>query len=122
MSKLPPISPDPNFDRDVMLRAWLGSMDQTVVPDGFDTSVLRSAKRTRLWQGIASLLVLTMASVSVWMYVDKQPDPVRVSYVPQSPLPLVNLYELPPLEVKEDLRFIDTVKPVRPEPFGVAGY
>ena len=122
MNNLSPITPDPDFERQVMLRAWLSQLGDAPIPSGFDEAVLRSAKRRGPWKALITSVVAVVVVGSLWFAYESQPQPVRVTYVPQSPIPLQDLYNLPPLSVEVDARFTDSSVKKAHAPVGVAGY
>jgi hypothetical protein len=119
---LPNISPGDGFEKEVMLRAWLQKLDKPEVPVGFDEAVLKSAKSGFPWATVLVSVAVVALMILGGLYWQSRPNPVDVVYVPQSPLPLTDLYNIPPAPVLEDERF----KVVEPEPqpvlHGVAGY
>ena len=122
MKDLPNISPKDGFDKEVMLKAWLQKLDKPAVPANFDEQVLKSAKAGTPWGTIVTAVGAVLALVLAGLYWQSLPNTVDVTYVPQSPLPVVDLYDLPPAPVAEDMRYqvVEELPPV--EPYGVAGY
>ncbi len=128
MEQLPTIPPGEDFDRQVLYRSWMASMPSTTVPEGFDASVVKRARKGAMshWWGIAVIAVF-LAVVGVTTLLQDDTSVVQVTSVPLSPLPTVDLYDLQPVPVVEDERFnVDrTVQPTRrtaPAPYGVAGH
>jgi len=128
MEQLPNIQPGKDFDRQVLYRAWMSSMPELETPAGFDSAVLKRARKGAMshWWGIAVIAAFLAVVGGVTMLQDAT-SVVNVSYVPRSPRPLVDLLHLPPAPVTEDLRFAEEDNAKRkpastPVPFGVAGH
>ena len=128
MEQLPNIPPGKDFDRQVLYRAWMASMPRVETPAGFDAAVLKTARKGAMshWWGIAVIAVF-LAAVGGLTLVQDHGSVVTVSRVPLGPKPMVDLTNLPPVPVVEDVRFSEPDKPVarraaKPAPFGVAGH
>lgn len=128
MEQLPTIPPGDDFDRQVLYRSWMASMPSTDVPEGFDASVMKRARKGAMshWWGIAVIAVF-LAAVGVGTLLQDDTSVVHVRTVPVSPMPTVDLYDLHPVPVVEDDRFdrepVERTTPrSTPAPYGVAGH
>lgn len=128
MKQIPNIQPGEDFDRQVLYRSWMASMPEVAAPAGFDAAVLKRTRRgaMRHWWGIAVIAVFLAVVGGVTLLQDST-SAVVVARAPQSPLPLVDLWNLPPATVTEDVRFAPPAEPVRravvrSAPHGVAGH
>ena len=124
MTQIPTISAGDDFDKQVLYRAWVRSLPQPPVPDGFDATVLRAARSGALshWWGLA-IVVAFLAGVGGLTFFSTPSQVVRVSSVPPTPLPVVNLYHLPPAPAVEEIRFVEQPADAAPRArHGVAGY
>ena len=103
-------------------------MPEVETPADFDTSVLKHARKGAMshWWGIA-VIAIFLAVIGTVTQLHDDASVISVSRVPQSPLPTVDLYALPPVPVVEDDRFEaagSRTRTVReaPVPYGVAGH
>jgi hypothetical protein len=99
-----PIEPPEDFERNTILRAWVSTMPQVSVPNGFEESVLLRVHRTvmPLWQkltiaAIGCSVVLTLG----YFFLFPRPEIVTVVRVPELTSQTVDLYNLPPAPVHE---------------------
>lgn len=126
MTKLSSPSPGSDFDRSVMMRTLLSDLPSAPIPAGFDDAVLSRARSgspsgSKLPWIVGSVALLFVASIIGFVLM--RPNPVEISRIPTSIKPLVDLYNLEPLSVSEDLRFEHLKKPKVQRPLhGVAGY
>lgn len=124
MNTVPTIPPGDDFDKQVLYRAWMQSLPSAPVPSDFDQSVLRRAAKGSMthWWGLAIVAAFLAVIFTITM-IPGRSAPVVVRYVPTSPLPRVDLYQLPPAPVVEDTRFAEPqdIAPRRAR-YGVAGY
>lgn len=125
MASLSTPNPGSAFDRSVVLRTWLSNLPQPPVSAGFDDVVL---KRARSGAAGGMVVPMFMGTIAVMIiagiigFILMQPTPVEVTHVPMSLVPPVDLYDVKPASIKEDMRFEHRKKPeAAPVPFGVAG-
>jgi hypothetical protein len=96
-----PSAPD-GFEDQVLMRAWLSALPQASAPEGFEQQVIKGARQSPLW--LLNGFVLTMAvALGTWLGV--QPHPIRVVHVPDVRATTIDLSNIPPAPVTEDLRF-----------------
>ncbi len=117
------ISPPEDFERRAVVRAWVSSVGHVPIPDGFEDRVMQQVHRKTVstwftWSRVVFAVFSLAGLVAVtW----PAPDLVRVVYAPSTPLPLVDLYNLPPAPVT-DMPQVPTKAVPRPTRRVVAGY
>lgn len=135
MSTLPPIQTPDDFERTVYLRSLLSALPPIETPVSFENNVLKKARGSGSAYKllIVATTVLALFGGVVWW--TSQPDIVAVRAFHQIELPIVDLYDLPPVPVVQDSQYKDLpravvhklavkmkVRPVVRAPHGVAGH
>lgn len=115
----PPIPED--FDTQVFTRLWLRSLPIAPAPHDFDDKVVMQPYKSRLW--ILNSLLLAMA-VALGLWLATRHHIVTVIAAPDVRTVHVDLYNIPPAPITEDMRWkqprTSTTKPKKL--VGRAGY
>lgn len=96
----PPIPED--FDSQVFTRLWLGSLPTATAPHDFDDKVVAQPHKSRLW--ILNSLLLAMA-VALGLWLATRQHVVTVIAAPDVRTTQLDLYNIPPAPIAEDMRW-----------------